>query len=174
MESGGEPRSYRIGRSVIIGRDPDCAVPIDDPQMSREHSGISFDGRAYLLRDLESRNGTRLNGAAITAPEILYPGDRIGVGRVTFVFELESDDAGLAPELRVPRVIPQYVPPPPEPATRAVPGKGVSREREPVVVTGPGFLKSLALWLLLLGFFVAALWGARLAFLWAFERTMSK
>jgi len=174
VESGGEPRSYRIGRSVIIGRDPGCSVPVDDPQMSREHTGISFDGRAYLLRDLESRNGTRLNGAAITAPEILYPGDRIGVGRVTFVFELEPDDAGLAPELRVPRVIPQYAPLAPDPATRPLAAKGVSREREPVLVTGPGFVKSLALWVVLLGIFAAALWGARLAFLWAFEKTIPK
>ena len=174
MESGGEPRSYRIGRSVIIGRDPGCSVPVDDPQMSREHTGISFDGRAYLLRDLESRNGTRLNGVAITAPEILYPGDRVGIGRITFVFELEPDDAGLAPELRVPRSVPQFPAAPPESAAKPGPGKGVSREREPVLVTGPGFGRSLFLWIVLLGIFAAALWGARLAFLWAFDKTIAK
>ena len=86
------------------------------------------------MRDLESRNGTFLNEAAVVGPEVLHPGDRIRIGRTLFVFELDGDDAGLAPELRVPRPPAALATPPPGPAT----GRGPASAREPVVVEGPG------------------------------------
>ena len=169
LESGGPPRSYTVGRSLIIGRHSGCAVVVDDPQSSRENTGIAFDGRAYIVRDLESRNGTFLNEAPVSGPEVLYPGDRIRIGRMIFSFELDSDDAGLAPELRVPRPA-APAPPPPGPIT----GRGPSREREPVVIQGPGLGASLFYWLLLLVVLAVGAFAARQAFLWAFDRTIPK
>ena len=170
LESGGPPRSYTVGRSLIIGRHPGCSVVIDDAQASRENTGIAFDGRAYTVRDLESRNGTFLNEAPVQGPEVLHPGDRIRIGRTIFAFELEGDDAGLAPELRVPRPPPLVMPPPPAPVT----GRGPAREREPVTIQGPGFARSLFYWLILLAILGVGAFAARQAFLWAFDRTIPK
>jgi len=159
-----------VARSLIIGRHGGCTVVIDDPQASRENTGIAFDGRAYIVRDLESRNGTFLNEAPVLGPEVLYPGDRIRIGRTIFAFELDGDDAGLAPELRVPRppvvVTPEQV----APAT----GRGPARDRGPVVIEGPGFGRSLFYWLILLAILAAGAFAARQAFLWAFDRTIPK
>jgi hypothetical protein len=170
LESGGPPRSYAVGRSLIIGRHSGCGVVIDDPQSSRENTGIAFDGRAYIVRDLESRNGTFLNEGPVLGPEVLHPGDRIRIGRCLFAFELDGDDAGLAPELRVPRPPKVATPPQPLPAV----GRGPAREREPVVVEGPGFARSLFYWLILLGVLAAGAFAARQAFIWAFDRTIPK
>ena len=175
LESGGPPRSYTVARSLIIGRHAGCAVVIDDPQSSRENTGIAFDGRAYTVRDLESRNGTLLNEAPVLGPEVLHPGDRIRIGRTIFAFELDRDDAGLAPELRVPRAPATVAPAPAEPAS---PGPGLvrlpTRDRGPVVIEGPGFGRSLFYWLILLAVLAGVALGAREAFLWAFDRTIPK
>src|SRR5688572_3107851 len=170
LESGGPPRSYPVGRSLIIGRHSGAGVVIDDPQSSREHTGIAFDGRAYVVRDLDSRNGTFLNEAQVLGPEVLHPGDRIRIGRTIFAFELDDDDAGLAPELRVPR--PASAPPPPAVAPSL--GRGPAREREPVLIEGPGAVRSFVFWLVLIVIGAAGAYAARLAFLWAFDRTIPK
>ncbi len=170
LESGGSPRSYPVGKSLIIGRHSACGVVIDDPQSSRENTGIAFDGRAYTVRDLESRNGTFLNEAVVLGPEVLYPGDRIRIGRTLFAFELDEEDAGLAPELRVPRPPAVVTPPPVSPAT----GRGPARDRGPVVVEGPGVARTLFYWLVLLAILAGGAWAAKQAFVWAFDRTIPK
>lgn len=170
LESGGPPRSYPVARSLIIGRHAGCTVVIEDPQASRENTGIAFDGRAYIVRDLESRNGTFLNEAPVLGPEVLYPGDHIRIGRTRFAFELDDDDAGLAPELRVPRppvvVTPEHV----APAT----GRGPARDRTQVVIEGPGVGRSLFYWFILLAVLALGAWAAKHAFVWAFDRTIPK
>jgi pSer/pThr/pTyr-binding forkhead associated (FHA) protein len=146
-------------------------VAIDDPQSSREHTGIAFDGRAYVVRDLDSRNGTFLNEAQVLGPEVLHPGDRIRIGRTLFLFELDDEDAGLAPELRVPRLAPVVAPPPPQ---EPRPARMPAREREPLVYEGPGAAKSFFLWFLLLALLAAGTFIAKEAFVWAFDRTIPK
>src|SRR5688572_1776068 len=165
LESGGPPRTYTVGRSLIIGRHSAAGVVIDDPQSSRENTGIAFDGRAYVVRDLDSRNGTFLNENPVRGPEVLYPGDHIRVGRSLFAFELDDDDAGLAPELRVPRPAAATPRPPSEPA----PVRPPLRDRTgQVIVEGPGTGRSLFYWLILVGILVGGAFAARQAFLWAF------
>lgn len=171
LESGGPPRSYPVGRSLIIGRHEGCGVMLDDTQSSRENTGIAFDGRAYVIRDLDSRNGTFLNEAPVTSPEILYPGDHIRIGRTVFTFELDRDDGGLAPELRVPRAAESGAHAEAGPSTT---GRGPARERPNIIIQGPGAARSLFFWIVLLAIFAGGAWISRLAFLWAFERTIPK
>ena len=171
LESGGPPRSYPVARVLIIGRHSGCGVVIDDSQSSRENTGLSFDGRAYILRDLGSRNGTFLNENPVGAPEVLYPGDRIRIGKTIFVFELDRDDAGLAPELRVPR------PPVPAPAPAPAPvitARPMAPKRAPIVFEGPALITRLFYWLILLAILVAGSIAARQAFLWAFDRGVGR
>lgn len=56
---------HRFHSDVHIGRDPRSELHLDDPQVSRHHAEIVFHQGRWLLRDLGSRNGTRLNGELI-------------------------------------------------------------------------------------------------------------
>jgi hypothetical protein len=78
-------------KGIEIGRDPGCAVCLDDEDVSRHHGRIIFDGLRYSIEDLGSTNGVRVNGILITKSEIVVTGDRIGVGTHLFLFT-DSED----------------------------------------------------------------------------------
>lgn len=72
----------RAGGEVVIGRDDRSAgLCLEDPLASRTHAAVrrTSDGRCYL-RDLGSRNGTRLDGVAVRGEVELSPGARIEIG----------------------------------------------------------------------------------------------
>ena len=80
-------RSVTLGdRSTVIGRMPDCDVRVDDTQVSRRHAEIRPDAGGYVLADLGSLNGTRVNGAPV-GEHVLVDGDEIRVGPATIRFE---------------------------------------------------------------------------------------
>jgi hypothetical protein len=66
--------------SLTIGRAKDCDCVLTDPTVSRHHAELRRDGERWLLRDLGSRNGTRVNGMRVLAPTEVHPGDRIALG----------------------------------------------------------------------------------------------
>jgi two-component system, cell cycle response regulator len=80
--------------TVTIGRATEADVRVTDAQSSRLHAQIFVElDRAtneirYRLKDLNSTNGTRLNGALINGEEILQPGDKIIIGGQIMRFEL--------------------------------------------------------------------------------------
>jgi pSer/pThr/pTyr-binding forkhead associated (FHA) protein len=53
--------------STIIGRAEDCDVRLNDPLASRRHAEVRRESWRYLLTDLGSRNGTRVNGEPVEA-----------------------------------------------------------------------------------------------------------
>jgi FHA domain len=65
---------------VTIGRGPDCDCVVSEPTVSRRHAELCRDGDRWLLRDLGSRNGTRVNGMRVLEPTEVYPGDRVARG----------------------------------------------------------------------------------------------
>lgn len=70
-----------------IGRHPDNNLVLgDDGKVSRHHATVTMTGSGYELRDEASANGTRVNGARITAPRLLNDGDKIGIGQREFTF----------------------------------------------------------------------------------------
>lgn len=71
---------------ATIGRLPDCAVPLSDPQVSRQHAQLQRVPDGYRVVDLGSTNGTTVNGTAVS-DELLRDGDEIGVGNTTIRFE---------------------------------------------------------------------------------------
>lgn len=85
------------GERLTIGRDPANDVVVDDPNVSRFHACVVREGEKVMLRDLGSRNGTRLNGAPCVAAE-LRDGAEIGVGALRLTFEggsfVTTDDRG--------------------------------------------------------------------------------
>jgi hypothetical protein len=74
------------GHAISIGRLSACDITISDPNVSRRHAEIRPEGDGYVLVDLGSTNGSRLNGVRI-ARESLVDGDELGFGGVTLVFE---------------------------------------------------------------------------------------
>ena len=78
-----EQNRYSIGESVTIGRDPSCDISIPLDHLSRQHLELSIRGGQMYARDLESSNGTFVNGERITETAV-KSGDKIKLDVVTF------------------------------------------------------------------------------------------
>jgi hypothetical protein len=74
------------GDEVVIGRGSMCHVTIDDPMLSRRHVRIDLKGSQPTIEDLDSRNGTQLNGRPLSGSAPLRDGDRIRIGARELVF----------------------------------------------------------------------------------------
>ena len=74
---------------ATIGRSRSCDVVLEDPNVSRRHAEVRPRGGSWVLTDLGSTNGSRINGRRLTAPEVLRPGDEIDVGTTVLRFEVE-------------------------------------------------------------------------------------
>src|SRR5699024_6822376 len=77
---------YPIDENVSIGRSNKSSIIIKDPYTSREHLRIVKDEGDYYLEDMESGNGTIVNGEKIMDVVRLKNGDRIKLGAVEFLF----------------------------------------------------------------------------------------
>jgi hypothetical protein len=74
---------------VLIGRVPGTDITLSEPEISRHHAVIFREAGAIWLSDLDSSNGTALNGAPVTTtPAQLVPGDAVTFGPATFTFRL--------------------------------------------------------------------------------------
>ncbi len=70
---------------VTIGREDDNSIQLNDERISRFHSKIQEDGQRIILTDLDSTNGTRVNGRPVQL-RVLKPGDQVAIGRCLLVF----------------------------------------------------------------------------------------
>lgn len=78
---------------ITIGRTDENDVVLYEGGVSRQHAKIAFDGQHFSVSDMESANGTTLNGSKI-ASEVLEDGDQIGIGAVVFRFEAAAPVGG--------------------------------------------------------------------------------
>ena len=79
-----------------IGRAPDALIRLIDDGVSRQHARLRLETDQLWVEDLDSRNGTFVNGAKITARTPLRDGDKIQVGRTTvlrFAYHDEIDES---------------------------------------------------------------------------------
>ena len=75
-----------LGRDIVmIGRAPSNQIVIDHPTVSAQHAALLRTGDSYSLKDLNSTNGTQINGNFVTDAE-LKDGDTIRFGSVIAVF----------------------------------------------------------------------------------------
>jgi two-component system, cell cycle response regulator len=77
-------------RAVFIGRDATCEFSIDDPSVSRRHARLyqdSTDATVVVLQDLDSTNGTLVNGNQVDRRALRH-GDRVHIGDVLLRFEM--------------------------------------------------------------------------------------
>ncbi|MDM8532186.1 FHA domain-containing protein [Anaerolineales bacterium HSG25] len=83
--------SFPLSNShTILGREEGINITLQDPEASRRHARVSWQGGQFVLEDLGSTNGTFINGIQITAPQVLNPGDSVGIGQTTLVFQIAN------------------------------------------------------------------------------------
>lgn len=68
-----------------IGREPACDMTLADETVSRWHASLEHSAGEWLLADLGSTNGTRLNGWRVTTPIPVRAGDMVSFGSATYV-----------------------------------------------------------------------------------------
>ncbi len=113
MQQGPRPgQIFDLNKPVIIiGRESDNDIVLEDPQVSRHHARLSEQAGGYVVEDLGSTNGTFLNGRRITSATPISPGDTLGLGD-TVAFKVEAAEVG-AGETMVGRPQEPVTPPPP-------------------------------------------------------------
>ncbi|MEF3274269.1 MAG: FHA domain-containing protein [Chloroflexus sp.] len=80
-------KTFPLGPVNVIGRSPYCDIVLNDSFLSSEHARLERRGDVWILEDLNSTNGTFLNGFEVTAPTEVHSGDTIRVGRVELRLE---------------------------------------------------------------------------------------
>jgi hypothetical protein len=80
-------------RRVVLGRSHECDLQLSDPNISRRHAELRQEGATFWIVDLDSTNGTELNGEP-TKRARLEHGDRITLGSTELVFERGLPDEG--------------------------------------------------------------------------------
>ncbi|RPI51392.1 MAG: tetratricopeptide repeat protein, partial [Chloroflexi bacterium] len=88
VKSGGRVlREIEIRGNLSIGRAEENDLQLMDPKASRQHAEIQREGLSFQVRDLDSANGTLVNGVRLTAPHVLRHGERIGIGDTELVYQ---------------------------------------------------------------------------------------
>src|SRR3974390_2242183 len=91
---------FRVGERASIGCDEGCDIPMEDKGVSAQHCTIErVDGR-YILNDLDSREGTFVNGIPVKQREIVS-GDEIVIGNSAFLFSVERQPKAESSEVRL-------------------------------------------------------------------------
>jgi pSer/pThr/pTyr-binding forkhead associated (FHA) protein len=111
MRSGPTPgETFPLeGDQLVIGRDASNSIAINDAEISRKHSRLSFQGGKYVLEDLGSTNGTFVNGQRLAGPVVLKPGDVVSLGeQIVLMYDAITQDTGatIASSRQSARVIP--------------------------------------------------------------------
>lgn len=98
-ESREEPLPLPFDKSFYLGRAEGNNIVVDDLRASRRHCELFFDGNDFILTDLQSSNGTFLNGEQVTSTR-LQDGDVIEIGHHAYVYNSVDDPAELKQKKR--------------------------------------------------------------------------
>ncbi len=86
LSGGGSPyepgHSFPLLGRTTLGRSPDNAIVLSDGFVSTNHAVLSFRDGSWWLADLDSRNGSWVNGERITGEVRVRPGDSLSLGQV--------------------------------------------------------------------------------------------
>lgn len=104
-KGGGDPIPL-MKKSLLIGRVESCDIVLRFPNVSSKHCNLSLDGGYWYVTDLDSSNGTKVNGVRILRKR-LDPGDELTVAKHQYTMDYSPVDVGA------------MGPPPPEDDERA-------------------------------------------------------
>jgi pSer/pThr/pTyr-binding forkhead associated (FHA) protein len=114
FKKDGSRKSFPLPSNVtVIGRRHDCDLCIPLMPVSRRHCQISLNKDTLKVRDLDSRNGTYLNGKQINNEAAIGAGDYLTIGPLTFLLQIDGQPKDIVP---------------PE---QAKPAKGPSKQTKP-------------------------------------------
>lgn len=83
-----DDRRITLGaETLVVGRSADNAIVFDDPNVSRRHAEIAPSAGGWVIKDLGSTNGTKVNGVVVSGERALRDGDIIAVGSHTIRYE---------------------------------------------------------------------------------------
>jgi len=122
-----------------IGRAPGNDVVLENLLVSGHHARIDQAGGEYILTDLQSKNGTYVNGARVTSAKLKH-GDQVLVGKHTLVFELDAAQVSAADNdknmVEATMFVQSAGAVPDQPPAQAAPGAGIAAGPAPVEPLG--------------------------------------
>lgn len=94
QDASGAPKMIRLktishAKPITLGRSEEADVTLDDSGCSRIHAAIRYWEDIFIIRDMNSSNGTLLNGEKIDVAK-LSPGDVVKIGDTEFSFAHEQ------------------------------------------------------------------------------------
>jgi pSer/pThr/pTyr-binding forkhead associated (FHA) protein len=99
IEGQAQGMEYLVTKAyTVIGRDPASDITPRDSRISRQHAVIVYVDGSYILKDLDSTNGTFMNGASIKQASLRH-GDKFRVGETTFQFILQENRRSVTYEI---------------------------------------------------------------------------
>lgn len=134
------------GEQLTIGRDSSNGVAINDAEVSRKHSRLTFQGGKFVIDDLGSTNGTFVNGQRLAGPVVLKAGDVVSLGeQIVLMYDAINSDAGATVAVSrkaVPSAPPvqSYSPPPAAPAYYSAPSATGKKTNTTPLFIGGGVL----------------------------------
>ena len=111
---------------IVIGRERDCNIILSDVKISRHHAQLVNDGGKVTICDLNSKNGTYVNGVRIFQPKMLNSGDIVMLGGVSIPWQSYLATAGTMNQIPVNQI------PVNQPPSNAVPIQDSSTEMSSV------------------------------------------
>jgi hypothetical protein len=92
----GTAQAYPLVESNTLGRAADNTIGLQNERVSAHHARLNFEGGQWVLEDLGSTNGTRVNGVNVIQPLVVTYGDTIALGEVDLLLT-PGDAGGAAP-----------------------------------------------------------------------------
>lgn len=97
VTSDGKTREFPLSKlPVHIGRGEDCKVRVPLPSVSRRHCELLVEDDEFMVKDLNSSNGTYVNGERVRARELI-PGDLLALGPCVFVVRIDGHPKDIDP-----------------------------------------------------------------------------
>ncbi len=97
FKKDGSQKAFSVASdTTIIGRRHDCDLCIPLTVVSKRHCQLNLNKEAVKIRDLDSRNGTFLNGKRINETTV-QPGDYIRIGPLTFLLQIDGEPEKIVP-----------------------------------------------------------------------------
>jgi pilus assembly protein CpaF len=88
---GQEPKKFTFDQDeVTIGREPTSDIHLGTSNVSKRHARIVRREGRYFIVDRKSTNGSFVNGARVSTPQVLKSGDRIFIGDYVMIFDLDE------------------------------------------------------------------------------------